>query len=153
MDASPIDCIFTVSRATARTTAYLRCRRPRGDIIHCKYAVVLFGGRARARRSEDGTFSPSWGILWCSQGPQEKVLHIEGGHQNGRELDSLHFYRAPWPPRSERQKHQRASEGLFRKSLENQRVPRKWSPARIPSFLLGPVTTSMGAKTRSNKNL
>ena len=78
MDASPIDCIFTVSRATARTTAYLRCRRARGHIIHCKYAVVLFGGRARARRSEDGTFSAFWRLLGCSQGPQEKVSKIRG---------------------------------------------------------------------------
>ena len=36
MAASPIDCIFTMPRATARMTAYLQCRRAQGDIIHCK---------------------------------------------------------------------------------------------------------------------
>ena len=96
MDASPIGCIFTVARATARTTAYLRCRRPRGHRIHCKYAVVLFGGRARARRSVHETFSPSWRLLGCSQGPQEKVLQIRGGHEDGHQLESLHVYCVPW---------------------------------------------------------
>ena len=76
MDASPIDCIFTVSRATARTTAYLRCRRPRGHRIHCKYAVDLFCERPRGRRSEDGIFSLSWAALWCPQGPQKVVEQI-----------------------------------------------------------------------------
>ena len=42
MAASPIDCIFTMPRATARLTAYLQCGRAQGDIIHCKHAVVLF---------------------------------------------------------------------------------------------------------------
>ena len=103
MNASPIDCIFTVSRATARTTAYLRCRRARGHRFHCKYAVVLFGGRARARRSVHGTFSASWRLLGCSQGPQEKVLKIRGGHQDGHQLESLHFYGVPWPhPRGQK---------------------------------------------------
>ena len=73
MDPSPIGCIFTVSRATARTTAYLRCRRPRGHGIHCKYAVVLFCGRARARRSADGAFSPPWGVLWSLEAPTKVV--------------------------------------------------------------------------------
>ena len=48
-------------------------------------------------------------------------------------------------------KHPRASESLFPQKSENQRVLRRWSPARIPAFLQGPVTTSMGAKTRSKK--
>ena len=47
--------------------------------------------------------------------------------ENGRKLDSLHFYRAPWPPR---------------KSFENQRGARKWPQARIPAFLRCPVNTS-----------
>ena len=103
MDASPIDCIFTVSRATVRTTAYLRCRRPPGHRIHCKYAVVLFGGRARPRRSMHGTFSASWRLLGCSPGLLEKVLQIRGAHQDGHQLESLHFYGVPWPhPRGQK---------------------------------------------------
>ena len=27
----------------------------------------------------------------------EKVMKIEEGHRNGCQLDSLHFYRVPWP--------------------------------------------------------
>ena len=128
MDASPIDCIFTVSRATARTTAYLRCRRARGDIIHCKYAVVLFGGRARARRSEDGTFSASWRLLGCSQGPQEKVLQIRGGHQYGHQLDSLHIYSVPWPPRCRQKRSQKKASKLntfFKKSVSKIKMDRR----------------------------
>ena len=70
---------------------------------------------------------------------------------------------ASWPPDSVRgrdgeervrspQKHPRASESLFPKSFENQRVLRRWSPARIPAFLQGPVTTSIEGKTRSKKS-
>ena len=46
-------------RATARIAAFLEGGRPHGARINCKYAVDLFRGRARGRRSEDGTFSPS----------------------------------------------------------------------------------------------
>ena len=49
-------------------------------------------------------------------------------------------------------KHPRATESLFPKSFENQRVLRNWSPARIPAFLQGPVTTSIEGKTRSKKS-
>ena len=28
-----------------------------------------------------------------------KVLKIRGCYEEGRQLDSLHFYRVPWPPR------------------------------------------------------
>ena len=68
---------------------------------------------------------------------EQQVLRRDGRKQreerrekraNGRQLDSLHFYRALWPPR---------------KSLENQSGPPKWPPARIPAFLRCPVTTSM----------
>ena len=54
MDASSNHCIFTMSRATARIAAYLKCRRARGDIIHAKNAVILCrvtsaGSRERRR--------------------------------------------------------------------------------------------------------
>ena len=95
MAASPIDCIFTMPRATARSTAYLQRGRAQGAVPPCKYAVDLFCGRPRARRSQDGTFSPPWRLLGCPKRPQEKVLKIRGGHQDGRQLDSLHFYSVP----------------------------------------------------------
>jgi len=88
-----------------------------------------------------------------SRGHLEKVMKIRGGHRNGRHLDSLHFYRVPWPSRWESTKHQRASEGLFRKSFENQRVPRRASPARFTAFLQGAMATSMEGKTRWKKLL
>ena len=50
-------------------------------------------------------------------------------------------------------KHPRASESLFPKRFENQRVPRRWSSARITAFLQGPVTTSMGGKRVQKKLL
>ena len=148
MAASPIDCIFTMPRATARSTAYLQGGRAQGAVPPCKYEVNLFCGRPRAPRSQDGTFSPPWRLLGCPKRPQEKVLKIRGGHENGRKLDSLHFYKVPWPPRSGRQKHLRPSECLFRKSFENQRVLRRGSPARILAFLQGAVATSIEGKTR-----
>ena len=95
MAASPNDCIFTVPRATARLTAYLQCGRAQGAIIHCKNAVDLFAGRARDRRSQYRTFSPPSRLLGCPKRPQENVLKIRGGHQDGRQLYSLHFYRVP----------------------------------------------------------
>ena len=63
-------------RATARIVAFLDGGKAQGAITHCKSAVVLFCDRARGRRSEDGTFSPSWVVLWCPQGPQKVVEQI-----------------------------------------------------------------------------
>ena len=84
---------FPMPRATARLIALLQGGRAQGAIIHCKNAVDLFCGRPRARRSQDGTCSPPWRLLGCPKRPQEKVLKIRGGHQDGRKLDSLLFYR------------------------------------------------------------
>ena len=99
MAASPIDCICTMPRATARLTAFLQGGRAQGAIIYCKNAVDLFCGRPRARRSQDRTFSPPWRLLGCPKRPTKKALKTRGGHQDGRKLDSLHFYRVPWPRR------------------------------------------------------
>ena len=49
-------------------------------------------------------------------------------------------------------KHPRASETPFPKSYENQRVLRRWSPARIPAFLQGAVATPSESKTRLKKS-
>ena len=35
----------------------------------------------------------------ASEGLFPKVLEIKGCHEDGRELESLHFYSVPWPPR------------------------------------------------------
>ena len=93
MATSPIDSIFTMPRAQARSTPVLQGGRAQGALPPCKTGVDLFCGRPRARRSQDGTFSPPWRLLGCPKRPQEKVLKIRGGHQNGRKLDSLLFYR------------------------------------------------------------
>ena len=71
--------------------------------------------------------------------------------ENGRKLDSLHFYRVPWTPRSGRQKHLRASEGVFRKSFENQRVLGRGSQARFTPFLQGAVATSSEGRLQPKK--
>ena len=63
-------------RATARIAAFLEGGRAQGARIHCKYAVVLFCDRARGRRNEDGTFSPSWVVLWCPQGTKKVIEEI-----------------------------------------------------------------------------
>ena len=62
--------------AAARIAAFLGGGRAPAAIIHCKYAVDLFCGQARGRGSEDGTFSPSWGVPWCPQGPKKVVEDI-----------------------------------------------------------------------------
>ena len=93
MATSPIDSIFTMPRAQARSTPVLQGGRAQGALPPCKTGVDLFCGRPRARRSQDGTFSPPWSLLGCPKRPQEKVLKIRGGHQDGRKLDSLLFYR------------------------------------------------------------
>ena len=95
--ASPIDCIFAGPRATGRLTAYLQGGRAQGTIIHCKNAVDLFRGRAVDRRSVHGTFPSSWGVQGCPRRPPKEVLKIPGGHQDGHQLESLHFYGVPWP--------------------------------------------------------
>ena len=79
-------CIFRVSQA-------LLLRIP------CKYADDLSCGRRRrlARIARPGFLSR--GFLGCSQGPQENVLQIRGGHEDGHQLESLHFYGVPWPHR------------------------------------------------------
>ena len=93
MATSPIDSIFTMPRAQARSTPVLQGGRAQGALPPCKTGVDLFCGRPRAQRNQDGTFSPPRKLLMCPKRPQEKVLKIRGGHQDGRKLDSLHFYR------------------------------------------------------------
>ena len=95
MAASPNHFIFTGSRATARIASYLQCTRARGGIIPYKDEGILCRVTSDDRMSEHGAFSPSWGVLWCPQRPQAKVLKIRGGHQSGRQLESPHFYGAP----------------------------------------------------------
>ena len=62
--------------AAIRIDTFLGGGRAPAAIIHCQCAVDLFCGQARGRGSEDGTFSPSWGVPWCTQGPQKVVEGI-----------------------------------------------------------------------------
>ena len=95
MAAGPNHSIFRGSRATARIASYLQCRRPRGGIIPCKNEGILCRETSAERRSEDGAFSPSWGVPWGPQRPPKEVLKIRGGHRSSRQLESLHFYIVP----------------------------------------------------------
>ena len=95
MAASPNHSIFRGSCATARIASYLQCRRPRGGIIPCKNEGILCRETSAERRSEDGAFSPSWGVPWGPPRPPKEVLKIRGGHQSSRQLESLHFYSVP----------------------------------------------------------
>ena len=79
-------CIFAVSQALL----------PR---ILCKYADDLSCGRRRRLPRIAPPVFLSRGLLGCSQGPLENVLQIRGGHQDGHQLESLHFYGVPWPHR------------------------------------------------------
>ena len=38
-----------------------------------------------------------------------KILKISGCYEDGRQLESLHFYRVPWPPRLEAKRAQKKS--------------------------------------------
>ena len=60
---------------------------------------------------------------------------ISGVHQKKQKKGAKYHWGVLW-------RSQRPLERVF----ENQRVPRRWSPARITAFLLCPVTTSMGGK-------
>ena len=91
--------IFTGPNATARLTAYVQSTQALLLIIHCKNAVDLScGRRSRCPRIPQPDMR-SRGLLGCSQGPLGKVLQIRGGHQDGHQLESLHFYGVPWPHR------------------------------------------------------
>jgi len=99
MAAGPNHSIFLGSCATSRIAAYLQCKRPRGVIIPCKNEGILFRESSAEGRREDGAFSPSWEVPWGPPRPPKGVLKIRGGHRSSRQLESLHFYSVPWPPR------------------------------------------------------
>ena len=100
---------FTGPNATARLPAYLQSTQALLLIIHCKNGDDLScGRRLRYPRIAKRVFH-SRGLLGCSQGPQEKVLQFRGGHQDGHQLESLHFYGVPWPhPRGQKSSKKKA---------------------------------------------
>ena len=55
-------------------------------------------GKRKERREKMAASSIDC-IFTGSRGYLEKVLKIRGGHRNGRQLESLYFYRVTWPPR------------------------------------------------------
>ena len=63
--------------ATFRIAAFLQGRRPRGLIIPCKNAGILFRESSAEGRSEDGAFSPSWGSPGARRGTQNKFWKSE----------------------------------------------------------------------------
>ena len=69
--------------ATSRIAAFLQGGRPRGLIIPCKNAGILFRESSAEERSDDGA---------------EKREKRKEKRENGHQLDSLHFYGVPWPP-------------------------------------------------------
>ena len=81
-----IGCVFTVHAGTFAQNPL-------------QNAVDLFCGRRRRFPRIPQPVFHSRGLLGCSQGPEEKVLQIRGGHQDGHQLESLHFYGVPWPHR------------------------------------------------------
>ena len=99
MAAGPNHSIFSGFRATSRIASYLQCKRPRGLIIPCKNEGILFRESTAEGRREDGAFSPFWGVPWGPPRPPKEVLKIRGGHRSGRQLESLHVYSVPGPPR------------------------------------------------------
>ena len=56
--------------------------------IHC----IFTGSRGHLDQDAKNTFE-------LPRVSFAKVLKIRGCYEEGRQLDSLHFYRVPWPPR------------------------------------------------------
>ena len=144
MAAGPNHSIFTGSRATARIASFLQGRRPRGGTIPCENEGILFRESTAEGRREDGAFSPSWGVPWGPRRPPKEVLKIRGGHQSSRQLESLHFYGAPWPHQEGRKVPQKnfmlttfSQKGRFR--------IRGRSTAQIPAFQGMIVIASTGS--------
>ena len=79
-------CIFTVPQALL----------PR---IPCKYGDDLSCGRQRRYPRIARPVFHSRGLLGGWQEPLENVLQIRGGHEDGHQLEPLHFYGVPWPRR------------------------------------------------------
>ena len=93
----------------ARITAFLQGGRPRGLIIPCKNAGILFRESSAEERSDDGAekrekreerrekmaTSSIPCISTVSRGHLKEVMKIRWGHRNSRKLESLHFYGVP----------------------------------------------------------
>ena len=134
MAAGQDRCSFTGPNATARLPAYLQSTQALLLIIHCKNAVDLSCGRRRRFPRIPQPVFHSRKLLGCSQGPPKEVWQIRGGHQDGHQLESLHFYGVPWPHRSRQKSSKKEVVKLatfFQKSrLQN---PDR-STARIAAF-------------------
>ena len=97
--AGQIACIFTGRNATARIAAYLQSTQALLLRIPCKTEDDLSCGQRKRFPKIARPVFHSRGLLGCSQGPLEKVWGIRGGHEDGHQLESLHFYGVPWPHR------------------------------------------------------
>ena len=118
-------------------------KRLNNEQLHCNCTATGFVGGSnrcilRVDRDCVARIHRAYAVAMALPSPRpqagRKKAERREKRANGRQLDSLHFYRAPWPPR---------------KSFENQSGPPKWPPARIPAFLRCPVTTSMRTQKTS----
>ena len=89
--------------------AFLQGRRPRGLMIPCKNAGILFRASSAEGRSDDGAekrekreerrekiaASSILCISMVSRGHLKEVMKIRRGHRNCSKLESLHFYGVP----------------------------------------------------------
>ena len=92
-----------------RIASFLQCKTPRGLIIPCKNAGILFRESSAEERSDDGAekrekreerrekmaTSSIPCISTVSRGHLKEVMKIRWGHRNSRKLESLHFYGVP----------------------------------------------------------
>ena len=92
-----------------RFASFLQCKTPRGLIIPCKNAGILFRESSAEERSDDGAekrekreerrekmaTSSIPCISTMSRGHLKEVMKIRWGHRNSRKLESLHFYGVP----------------------------------------------------------
>ena len=95
--------------AKFRIVAFLEGRKPRGLIVPCKNAGILFRESSAEEMSDDGAekrekreerrekmaTSSIPCISTVSRGHLKEVMKIRWGHRNSRKLESLHFYGVP----------------------------------------------------------
>ena len=81
-----IDCIFTVHAGTFAHNPLQKCSR---SVLRT----------AKAFPKDSAASFPFQRAPWVLARAPGKVLQIRGRHQDGHQLESLHFYGVPWPHR------------------------------------------------------
>ena len=148
-----------------RIASFLQCKTPRGLIIPCKNAGILFRESSAEERSDDGAekrekreerrekmaTSSIPCISTVSRGHLKEVMKIRWGAPKYPQARIPAFLRCPVNTSQRTEKTPTSVRGSFSQIVEKQRAPRRGSQARFPAFLRCPVTTSMGAKTQPKK--